>query len=447
MATVEANFDGLVGPTHNYGGLAPGNLASARNKGSVAAPRAAVIEGLTKARALAEAGLAQGLLPPQERPFLPRLKALGFTGPSDGAIWERAYRADPALALNMLSASSMWAANAATVSPGADTEDGRVHFTPANLLTALHRSIEAEQTQTALARIFPDRERFAVHDALPWHAAFADEGAANHVRLCAEHGAPGVEIFVHGREAFEAWSGRFPARQTREACAAVARRHGLNPARTVHLRQSQAAIEAGAFHNDVVCVGTGPVLFFHEQAFADTDGALDAIRRAADGLFEPVFVMVPEAEVPLGDAIASYLFNSQLLVWPGEGRQVLLAPQETGETDSTRTYCERLVAGNSPIGAVRFAGVRQSMRNGGGPACLRLRVVLDDAQRAAVHPGVWLDETLYARLTDWAGRHYREEMRIEDLGDPALVDESRAALDALTEILGLGKDFYLFQRG
>ena len=446
MGAVEANFDGLVGPTHNYGGLAPGNLASARNHGSVASPRAGVLEGLAKAKMLADAGLAQGFLPPHDRPYIFGLRQLGFDGPNDGAVWEAAYRADPALALNMMSASSMWAANAATVSPSADTGDGRLHFTPANLLTALHRSIEGFQTRRALQRIFPSESLFAVHSELPHQTSFADEGAANHVRLCAEHGAAGVEIFVHGRDAFEAWEARFPARQTRQACEAVARRHGLDPKRTVHLRQSRAAIEAGAFHNDVVCVGTGPVLFFHELAFADKDVAVDEIRRAADGLFEPVFVEVPEAEVPIGDAITSYLFNSQLLNWPGEGRQVLLAPQETEETASTRAFCQALTAGNGPIGAVRYAGVRQSMRNGGGPACLRLRVVLNEDERAAVNPAVWLDEALYETLTGWANRHYREELAPADLGDPALVDESRAALDELTQIFKLGPDFYPFQR-
>jgi len=443
---VEANFDGLVGPTHNYGGLAPGNLASAKNSGSVSAPRAGVLEGLAKAKMLADAGLAQAVLPPQERPFLPHLKALGFSGATDGAVWETAYKAQPALALNMLSASSMWAANAATVSPSADTGDGRLHFTPANLLTALHRSIEGDQTHRALSRLFPDEQRFAVHTPLPHQSSFADEGAANHVRLCADHGEAGVEIFVHGRDAFEAWDGKFPARQTLQACEAVARRHSLTADRTVHIRQSRKAIEAGAFHNDVVCVGTGPVLFFHEHAFEDKAAALDAIRRAADGLFEPVFVEVPDADVPLADAITSYLFNSQLLVWPDAGRQVLLAPKETEETASTNAFCSAMTASNGPIGEVRFANVRQSMRNGGGPACLRLRVVLTDAERAAVNPKVWMNDALYAELTAWANTHYREALGPEDLGDPALIEESRAALDALTVILGLGSDFYPFQR-
>lgn len=445
MNAVEANFDGLVGPTHNYAGLAEGNLASAKNAGHASAPRAGVLEGLAKAKRLADAGLVQGFLPPHERPFIPGLRALGFTG-TDRHVWETAFRRAPVLARNMASASPMWAANAAMVSPSADTADGRLHFSAANLLSTLHRSIEGPQTAQALRTIFPDDDHFAVHDPLPMQAAFADEGAANHVRLCADHDAPGVEILVYGRDAFENWQARFPARQTKQACEAIARRHGLDPERTVIVRQSRAAIEAGAFHNDVVCVGNGRVLFFHELAFEDTEDTLDSIRAAAKGLFDPVFVEVPEAEVPIGDAITSYIFNSQLLNWPGEDRMVLLAPKETEETPSTRAFCERMVTGNGPIGRVDFADVRQSMRNGGGPACLRLRVVLTPAELKAVNPGVMLDDRLFAALTDWARTHYRESLSPADLADPALIEESRTALDVLTQIMGLGGDFYDFQR-
>ncbi|WP_323763102.1 N-succinylarginine dihydrolase [Maricaulis sp.] len=445
MAAREANFDGLIGPTHNYGGLSDGNLASARNEGLISSPREGVLEGLAKMKRLADAGLVQGLLPPHERPFLPLLRRAGFSG-SDQQVLERAWKQAPGLVRKASSASPMWAANAATVSPSADTRDGRLHFTPANLLTTLHRSIEGRQTQRSLSWAFADRARFSVHDPLPMQADFADEGAANHVRLCAEQGGAGVEIFVYGRSAGETWAGAYPARQTREACEAVARSHGLDPKRCVFLRQSQAAIDAGAFHNDVVCVGTATTLFFHEQAFEDKAGALDAIRRAADGLFDPVFVEVPEAEVPIGDAITSYLFNSQLLEWPDEDRLALIAPKETEETPTTRAYCAAMVAGNGPIGRVEFVDVRQSMRNGGGPACLRLRVVLTEQELAAVTPSALMSEALYDQLTSWASTHYRDRLAPDDLGDPALMSESRAALDALTGLLKLGGDFYPFQR-
>ena len=441
----EANFDGLVGPTHNYGGLSDGNLASARNEGLVSSPRAGVLEGLAKMKRLADSGLVQGLLPPHERPYLPLLRRAGFSG-SDSSVIEAAWRSAPGLLRKACSASPMWAANAATVSPSADTKDGRLHFTPANLLTTLHRSIEGEQTKRALDWAFADNGRFSVHDVLPMQPDFADEGAANHVRLCAEQGGEGVEIFVYGRTADEAWSGKFPARQTLEACQAVARSHGLDPKRTVFLRQSPQAIDAGAFHNDVVCVGTKTTLFFHELAFADRDSALEAIRRAADGLFEPDFVEVPQAEVPISDAITSYLFNSQLLEWPGEDRLVHIAPKETEEPASTQAYCSAMTAGNGPIGRVEFVEVRQSMRNGGGPACLRLRVVLTDQELAAVTPRALMSDALYPELVAWAERHYREQLGPNDLADPALLVESREALDALTQILELGGGYYPFQR-
>lgn len=446
MSAVEANFDGLVGPTHNYGGLSDGNLASAKNKGLISSPRAAVIEGIVKARRLAEAGLVQGFLPPHERPFLPFLRQAGFSG-RDEKVLEAAWKAAPGLVRNAYAASPMWAANAAMVSPSADTGDGKLHFTPANLHTTLHRSLEGPQTRRSLQWAFGHGDRFAVHDLMPAQPAFADEGAANHVRLCRAHGEPGVEIFVYGREASEAWSGAFPARQTLESCQAIARSHGLDPKRTIFIRQSQDAIDAGAFHNDVVCVGTRETLFFHEKAFADRDGAMEAIRRAADGLFDPVFTEVREDEVPIRDAVTSYLFNSQLLVWPDADRLVLVAPVETEETESTRAYCEALVSGNGPIGKVDFVDVRQSMRNGGGPACLRLRVVLTEEERAAVKPQALITAERADALIAWAERHYRERLAPDDLRDPALMAESRAALDALTRILDLGGDFYPFQRG
>jgi succinylarginine dihydrolase len=440
---VEANADGLIGPTHSYAGLSPGNLASDLNRGLASNPKAAVLQGLQKMRLLADLGLPQFVLPPQERPDIPFLRSLGFVG-SDARVLEDAWRDAPAFAAAACSASAMWAANAATVTPSADSADGRVHFTPANLVTNLHRSLEHRQTTRALDALFPDPDRFAVHDALPPVAHLADEGAANHVRLCAGHGEPGVNLMVWGREAWEGWQGRFPARQTREASDAVMRRHGACGA--VLARQSRTAIDGGTFHNDVVCVGALNVLFHHELAFEDTATTHEAIRRAADGRFEPVFVEVSNADLPLGDAIASYLFNSMLVQVPGQDRLTLICPTETQENPASRAVAERLVASNGPIGDVRFVDVRQSMRNGGGPACLRLRVVLTDTELAATNPAMRLTPDLHDRLTIWAERHYRDELVARDLADPDLLNESRAALEELTGILRLGSDFYPFQR-
>ncbi|MGF1464307.1 MAG: N-succinylarginine dihydrolase [Maricaulaceae bacterium] len=443
MTAVEVNYDGLIGPTHNYGGLAFGNLASARNQGALAHPRAAALQGLAKMRALMDQGLVQGVLPPHERPSLAFLREVGFTGP-DAQVWADAWTQAPGLAKAACSASAMWTANAATVSPSADTAEGRLHLTPANLVSHLHRSLEATQTTRALRTALPFAE---VHDPLPRQAVFADEGAANHIRLCAEFGAPGVEVFVYGQAAGrDSGPRRFAARQTLEACQAIARRHGLDPKHTVFARQSPEAIDAGAFHNDVVSVGTLDTVFFHERAFADPQAVREAIREAAAGLFEPRFVEVPDADVPLADAIGSYLFNSQLLAIPGADRLTLLAPTETRDTPSTAAYCDALVQANGPIGGVDYVDVRQSMKNGGGPACLRLRVVLTKAELAQAHPGFLLTPARADALEAWVNRHYRETLAPEDLRDPALIEETRMALDALCEIMELGGGFYPFQQ-
>jgi succinylarginine dihydrolase len=441
---VEANADGLIGPTHSYAGLSPGNLASSLNKGEASNPRAAVLQGLDKMKTLADLGLPQYVLPPHERPDIPFLRRLGFTG-SDASVLETAWQTAPSFAAAACSASPMWAANAATVTPSADAADGRVHFTPANLHTNLHRSLEHQQTKRALDALFPDPTRFAVHDALPAVAHLADEGAANHVRLCAEHGAPGVNLLVWGREAFEPWADAFPARQTREASQAIARRH--QAARPVFPRQSRAAIAGGTFHNDVVCVGALETLFFHELAFEDTAWTKAAIRAAADGLFEPQFVEVSNADLPLADAISSYLFNSMLVQIPGEDRLTLICPTETRDNPRSHAVAQNLAASNGPIGAVRYVDVRQSMRNGGGPACLRLRVVLTEAEQAATNPAMRLTDGLYTRLSAWGAARYRDSLTPADLADPDLLDESRVALDELTDLLDLGSGFYPFQRG
>lgn len=434
-AAHEVNFDGLIGPSHNYGGLSDGNLASASNAGDISNPREAALQGLEKMRMLLQHGFVQGVLPPLPRPNFDLLVAAGFHG-TDAQIIAAAARQAPKLLKAAYSASSMWTANAATVSPSADSADKRLHLTAANLSTMLHRAQEHPDTIANLVSIFSDDEKFAVHSALPMHPDFADEGAANHVRLCASHGDAGVELFVYGRDAGESTVG-FPARQTLLASQCVARAHGLPAERTVFARQSREAINAGAFHNDVVCVGALDTLFFHEAAFEHTEQTLSSLRKASEGLFDLKPVMVPAREVSLDDTIRSYLFNSQLLQMPDEDRLVLIAPTETEATDSTRKYCERLVQANGPIGKVIFADVRQSMRNGGGPACLRLRVVMTEDEINACHQGVLLDDVTIDELQDVVRTTYRDRLAPSDLADPAFADECHEAREALLDVLDL----------
>jgi succinylarginine dihydrolase len=451
MGVLEVNFDGLPGPTHNYGGLSEGNLASERNRNLVANPRQAALQGLAKMRALADAGYAQAVLPPHERPAVDALRALGFAGSrdlasavGDAAVLARAAREAPQLLAACSSAAAMWAANAATVSPSSDTADGRVHFTPANLVSHFHRSLEAPTTTRVLRAIFNDAEKFVVHEPLPAAAQFGDEGAANHMRFEAGAATPGIELFVYGRVALDANAAapqRYPARQTREASEAIARRHGLDPGRTLFAQQNPAAIDAGAFHNDVVAIASGAVLFCHEHAFVSREALFTSLQSSVGPTFAPI--VVRESELSLDRAVATYLFNSQLIT-RADGGMLLVAPAECLEDEAVATYLHRLTTGDGPIRELRAFDLRQSMRNGGGPACLRLRVVMSDAERAAVAANVWLDDELHAALTAWVSRHYRDRLTPGDLADPALLDEGRQALDELSGLLRIGS-VYPFQ--
>lgn len=435
----EYNFDGLVGPSHNYAGLSFGNVASSSNLRRISNPREAALQGLAKMRELAARGYGQGLLPPQMRPNFALLRQVGFSG-GPAQLLARAAVEAPMILAAAWSASPMWTANAATVSPAADSADGRTHFTVANLNNKLHRSQEHLQTARALRAVFHDESRFCVHDALPATPAFADEGAANHTRFCAAHGLPGVEMFVHGRAEFDTSLSaprRYPARQTREAGEAVARLHGLDPDRVLHVQQDPAVIDQGVFHNDVIAVGSRNFLFYHQHAFVDEAAVLSALRAKVGSLGGDLqSLRVDAARVPVRDAVESYLFNSQLLDAPGGGF-ILLVPQECRENPSVARYLEDVVGQGGPIADMLAFDLRQSMRNGGGPACLRLRVALSDEDAARVHPGVMMDEALHARLVQWVERHYRDRLLPEDLADPQLAVEVRAALEELEVILGL----------
>lgn len=434
----EVNFDGIVGPTHNYAGLSYGNIASQKHRHAISNPKAAALEGLAKMKYLADLGVKQAVLPPQLRPHFATLRRAGFEG-SDAEVLRQAHREDPRLLAACYSASSMWAANAATVSPSADAHDRRVHFTPANLATQFHRSIEAPATAALLTEIFADEAVFAHHEPLPAGNYFADEGAANHTRLCGAYDSAGIEIFVYGRAA----SGgpapvNFPARQSREASASIARLHRLDPSRTVFIQQSPAAIDAGVFHNDVVAVGNQNVLFYHASAFADADWAIDEIRRKFEAscggrLF---LIEVTQEQVPLAEAVETYLFNSQIVTLP-DGTMALIAPIECDRNPRTTAYVKQLIGSGTPIRSAHFLDVRQSMNNGGGPACLRLRVALREAELSRVHSGVLLTDALYGSLVAWVERNYRDSLVPDDLADPKLAQESRQAMEELSQILGI----------
>lgn len=445
MKHFEVNFDGLVGPTHNYAGLSFGNVASQHNAKQVANPQQAAKQGLDKMKALADLGFKQGVLAPQQRPDLQLLRRIGFSG-SDAKVISEAASAAPDALLAAYSASSMWTANAATVSPSADTTDGKVHFTPANLTNKLHRSLEPQVTGNILRAVFNDSKYFAHHQHLPENDYYGDEGAANHTRLCGQYGDSGLELFVYGRSAANASQTaptRYPARQTLEASQAIARLHGLSEDTALFIQQNPQVIDKGVFHNDVIAVGNRNVLFYHQEAFVDTEKQLARIRQALPDV-DLHFIEVPAAQVSVEDAVTSYLFNTQL-VSLADNKMALIAPTDCQENPAVAAYLSDLLSQNTPIQDVHYMDVKQSMRNGGGPACLRLRVALTDQELSAVNPYTLLDNELYTTLNQWVDKHYRDRLSFDDLKDPQLVTEVCTALDELTRILNIGS-VYPFQQ-
>lgn len=441
MKAREVNFDGLVGLTHHYAGLSFGNEASTKHRFQRSNPKLAAKQGLLKMKALADAGFPQAVIPPHERPNVAALRQLGFTG-SDEHVVEKAASQAPQLLSAVSSASAMWVANAATVCPSADSLDGKVHLTVANLNNKFHRAMEAPTTEALLRAIFRDEQTFAVHSALPQVAMFGDEGAANHNRFGGEYGETGVQLFVYGREdGSQLAPARYPARQTLEASQAVARLNQVRPQQVVYAQQNPDVIDLGVFHNDVIAVSNRQVLFCHEQAFADQPRLLGELAAKVPGFMA---IEVPQQAVSVADAVATYLFNSQLLSHD-DGRMALVLPQESQEHAGVWRYLHELLAQDNPISELKVFDLRESMANGGGPACLRLRVVLSEAEQRAVNPAVMMNDALFNTLNTWVDKHYRDRLTQADLADPQLLREGREALDQLTQLLNLGS-VYPFQR-
>ncbi len=420
----ELNLDGLVGPSHNYAGLSLGNLAATNNAGNVSAPRKAALQGLAKMRLMVGLGLPQGLLLPQRRPNTRWLRGFGFEG-DDAEVLGACAREDPGLLAAAFSASSMWTANAATISPAADCADGKTHITVANLVSMPHRSHEWPETLGQLRLAFADDRHFAVH--WPVAPAFGDEGAANHMRFAPSHEEGGVEVFVYGANR----GGKFPARQHPRASQAIARSHGIM--RSAFVPQSDRAIQAGAFHNDVVAVSNGLVLFAHEDAFEDRAATLDALKARVPGL---ILVEAPAADVPLADAISSYLFNAALVTV--DDGMALILPKEAEETPSVWRWLQRVQQSpDNPIRHLHVLDLRESMRNGGGPACLRLRVALSEDALAAVDPRFLVDDAKLDRLERLVEKHWPEAIAPADLANPELWATCGSAHTALLKELAI----------
>ncbi|TQL17547.1 succinylarginine dihydrolase [Zymomonas mobilis] len=424
MIVSEANFDGLIGPTHNYAGLSLGNVASALHAGQASYPRQAALQGLQKMKSLMDMGLTQGVFLPPLRPVTGLLHHIGYKG-DDKTILTQAAKDDRQLFNNLCSASSMWAANAATVIAAPDSDDGRVHFIAANLATMLHRHLEAKTTYNQLNQIFSNSCFFAIHHPLPCGQHFSDEGAANHMRITSAHSNTGLNIFVYGEK-----NDVFPARQKLRASQAVARLGEVKSDQTWFIPQNKEAIAKGAFHNDVVAVANEYVLLAHAEAFENQGEWIDRISQKIDG-FIPVII----DDITLEQAVKSYLFNSQLVTLK-DRTMALILPREVKNDPAVWETVNRIIGGNNPINKAVVVDVRESMSNGGGPACLRLRVPLSKSALAAVDQRYILNNERWEKLCELVENFWPEKITPDDLVAPELWKSAVRAHWALTSWLG-----------
>ncbi|MFO0939407.1 MAG: N-succinylarginine dihydrolase [Pirellulales bacterium] len=445
---IEINIDGMIGPTHHYGGLGVGNLASLAHRFQASNPRQAALEGLTKAKLVSDLGIPQFLWLPPQRPNLDLLQSFGFRGSVHEQIKE-AFQTAPRVLSAVFSGAFMWAANSATVTPAVDAQDKRYHFTPANLISSLHRSCEASERKSSIENTFSCVDFHLHHKPLPYCVSLRDEGAANHMRLSDPTGEIGFNIFVFGeddspqdgthseqnRKGSRTFS-KFLPRQTKLASETIARQHRLNPDTTFFLKQHPAAIEAGVFHNDVIATSHENVLLHHEFAFIDADEELSRLERAFESRTgRPLIrVMVPNSTVSLEDSVQSYLFNSQLLTPQLSGshpksshekspRMIFLCPMQCQQIDSVKRFLNAFIASSdNPVDEVRYVSVGQSMAGGGGPACLRLRVPADQPTLDQLPSFGKLTNKLDDTLLAVVEKHYPAYLTLESFCDVDFID-------------------------
>ena len=435
----EINFDGLIGPTHNYAGLSQGNLASQKHLNQTSNPKAAALQGLNKMRLIMDQGIPQGFFLPHERPHLMTLRAIGFGG-TDEEVINQVAKKNPALLKNVYSASSMWSANAATFSPSIDSNDQKIHITPANLNSMFHRSIEHEFTKTQLELIFGGVAK--VHEPIKNISGYGDEGAANHLRVSAQHLMPGFQIFVYGSSAFEVHQGII-ARQAEEISQAVSTQHQLDPDRVLFLKQNEQAIHSGSFHNDIVSLANEEVFIFHQEAFADRVELERVLHQLKDHVkgFHPIEIL--SKDISLDDLVSSYLLNSQLITVKNNEMMMLL-PEEVQNHGNCMKWLEEIKS-SSPIKRLEFVDIHQSMMNGGGPACLRFKAVVNSDELDKINKKFLLSPEKLINLRALVSKHYRDRINPDDLLDIKLMEESYLFLDELTQLLGIGS-IYSFQK-
>jgi|CXWL01.1.fsa_nt_gi succinylarginine dihydrolase len=416
----EIIFIGLSGTTHHYGGLSSDNVASDMNRGSESNPRQAALQVIALARYISSLGITVGILPPQLRPYLPVLQENGLS--VDNAPLEKLEQAS--------SSSFMWAANAATVTPAPDSVDGGLHLTTANLHTNPHRRIEAQATHNILTQIFKSAPDAIVHPPLDSSAGFLDEGAANHMRLSPSHSEVGLNVFVYGK------------RQNLAASQAVAKNHNIPSIQALFLQQNPEVISKGVFHNDVIAVSNENLLLVHECAYENGMADIARIETAYKAIHPQSnlqLIVIKDEDLSVEEAVHSYFFNSQIITKSG-GKMTVIAPQELktlyGGKAAKLMEKIRYNAENS-IDEVEYLDLRQSMRNGGGPACLRLRVPVTATQLAAIkkNTGVLVDEVMLSKMEKLIERYYPETLTPQGLRNPELYSSCKSLLAELSILM------------
>ncbi len=443
---IEVNIDSLPGPTHHFGGLGVGNLASLEHRGKASSPRAAALQSLDKAQRVSDTGTPQFLWLPPVRPNLNLLRMVGFEG-SESEVVARAGEESPELLSAAFSGAFLWTANAGTITSAMDSSDQRYHFTPANLISSLHRFTETAERGVAMQNMFSSqssqrassqiRSSLVSHSALPCIVPLRDEGAANHMRLSDATGNNAINVFVYGAEAFE--RSKFLPRQTLQCCQAIARQHRLAPENTFFVAQKPEAIAAGAFHNDVVATSHYGFLLFHEDAFEDVGESLTPIVDRYQALTKRRLTLreVKSSELPLEDAVSSYLFNSQIV--GTADNMTIFCPQQCKTVQAASAVVDSLLHdGDNPIRRAEFVELDQSMAGGGGPACVRLRVpITRELEQAGWGDNYRLTPQRSEALRLAIEAHYPMRLTLSELGSGDFIAEAHRAREAVYAAMGL----------
>lgn len=443
---VELNVDALPGPTHVFGGLGVGNVASMQSNQQPSFPKRAALQGLKKAALVARLGVPQFIWLPPQRPDLGLLRRIGFDGPRDQVL-AAAFEQAPIAFAAAFSSAFMWAANSGTFSPGVDCADGKNHFTPANLISSWHRSGEASDRAADMQQMFASDagsslSGLVVHEPLPPLVPLRDEGAANHMRLSDASGRRGINLLVHG-DGPDSHTSRFTLRHTQAASRAIAQLHTLDQRDTFFLQQHPEAIGAGAFHNDVIATSHRDLLIYHEKAFVFGDSDLIAIQqRFEQKCGSPLrTIKISERQLSLAAAIESYFFNSQILTplahdGSSSEAMVLVCPEQCRANQQARAVVEGLVNDDRcPIQSVHYVELGQSMSGGGGPACVRLRIPLEADQLSSLGRAARLTPQLHDALFAAIEATYPDSLSLRDLLDVEVIQATQRAAETLRRVL------------